>query len=38
MHERFSYKSKEALLDKAVELGLELPFTDDVLLYLNPAL
>lgn len=30
MHERFSYKKKEELLNKAAELGFDLPFSDDI--------
>lgn len=30
MHERFRYKTKEDLLRKANELGLNLPFSDDI--------
>ncbi len=30
MHERFRYKSKDELIRKAEELGLDLPFSDDV--------
>ncbi len=36
MHERFSYKSKEDILAKAVELGIELPFTDDISSLFEP--
>ena len=38
MHERFSYKSGDALLKKANELGIELPFTDDISSLFNPCL
>lgn len=30
MHERFAYKDKSELLKKAAELGLTLPFSDDI--------
>jgi 2,4-dienoyl-CoA reductase-like NADH-dependent reductase (Old Yellow Enzyme family) len=30
MHERFRFKSKDELLKKAADLGLSLPFTDDI--------
>jgi 2,4-dienoyl-CoA reductase-like NADH-dependent reductase (Old Yellow Enzyme family) len=30
MHERFRFKSKEELLKKAADLGLNLPFSDDI--------
>jgi len=29
MHERFKYKTREDILNKASDLGLDLPFTDD---------
>jgi 2,4-dienoyl-CoA reductase (NADPH2) len=37
MHERFTYKTKEELLKKAEELGLSLPFSDDISPLLNPT-
>jgi len=37
MHERFSYKTKDELLKKAQDLGLELPFSDDISPLLQPA-
>jgi 2,4-dienoyl-CoA reductase-like NADH-dependent reductase (Old Yellow Enzyme family) len=30
MHERFRYKSKDELLEKALSLGFDLPFSDDI--------
>jgi 2,4-dienoyl-CoA reductase (NADPH2) len=30
MHERFRYKNKEDILQKALDLGFELPFSDDI--------
>jgi 2,4-dienoyl-CoA reductase (NADPH2) len=36
MHERFSYKNKEELLKKALDLGFELPFNDDISPLLAP--
>lgn len=36
MHERFRFKSKEELILKAKELGLELPFSDDIKPLLTP--
>lgn len=30
MHERFSFRSKDGLLDKARKLGFDLPYSDDV--------
>ena len=36
MHERFRFKSKEELILKAKELGLELPFSDDITPLLTP--
>jgi 2,4-dienoyl-CoA reductase (NADPH2) len=38
MHERFRYKTKDQLFKKALELGLELPFRDDVTPLFQPAL
>jgi 2,4-dienoyl-CoA reductase-like NADH-dependent reductase (Old Yellow Enzyme family) len=37
MHERFSYKTKADLLRKANELGLELPYSDDISPLLQPV-
>lgn len=37
MHERFSYKTKDDLLKKARDLGLELPFRDEISPLLQPA-
>jgi 2,4-dienoyl-CoA reductase (NADPH2) len=37
MHERFKYKSREELLKKALDLGLDLPFSDDISPLLAPA-
>jgi 2,4-dienoyl-CoA reductase (NADPH2) len=37
MHERFRYKNKEELLHKAHQLGLELPFSDDISPLLRPV-
>ena len=37
MHERFRYKTKEEILKKAEDLGLNLPFSDDISPLLNPA-
>jgi 2,4-dienoyl-CoA reductase (NADPH2) len=36
MHERFRYKTKEDLIKKAKELGLELPYSDDITPLLQP--
>jgi 2,4-dienoyl-CoA reductase-like NADH-dependent reductase (Old Yellow Enzyme family) len=36
MHERFKYKNKEELLNKAKQLGLDLPFDDDISILLSP--
>jgi len=38
MHERFRYKTKEDLIQKAQSLGFELPYIDDISPLLNPAL
>ena len=38
MHERFKYKTKEELLNKAEELGLDLPFTDDISILLSSVI
>jgi 2,4-dienoyl-CoA reductase (NADPH2) len=38
MHERFKYKTKEDLIKKAISLGFELPYSDDISPVLNPAL
>lgn len=37
MHERFKYKTKYDLLQKVKDLGLELPFTDDVSPLFRPS-
>lgn len=37
MHERFRYKTKFDLLEKAHSLGLVLPFSEDISPLLNPA-
>jgi len=37
MHERFRYKTKEELIKKAEDMGLNLPFSDDISPLLNPA-
>ena len=37
MHGRFRYKNKNELLGEASELGLELPFSDDITPLLNSA-
>jgi 2,4-dienoyl-CoA reductase (NADPH2) len=37
MHERFKYKSKEELLNKAKQLGLDLPFEDEISILLSPV-
>lgn len=37
MHERFRYKSREELIKKAVDLGLFLPFSDDISPLFLPA-
>jgi 2,4-dienoyl-CoA reductase (NADPH2) len=37
MHERFSYKSKDELLRKAGQLGIELPYSDDISPLFKPA-
>lgn len=37
MHERFRYKTKFELLEKARSLGLALPFSDDIAPLLSPA-
>jgi 2,4-dienoyl-CoA reductase (NADPH2) len=37
MHERFRYKTKEELIQKAISLGLGLPFIDDISPLLHPA-
>jgi 2,4-dienoyl-CoA reductase (NADPH2) len=38
MHERFRYKSKGELLQKALSLGYELAFSDDISPLLQPAI
>lgn len=37
MHERFRFKRKNELIHKAKELGLDLPFSDDISSLLNPV-
>jgi 2,4-dienoyl-CoA reductase-like NADH-dependent reductase (Old Yellow Enzyme family) len=37
MHERFRFKNKDELLEKAFALGFELPFSDDVSPLFSPA-
>lgn len=37
MHERFRYKDRNDLIKKAVELKLELPYTDDISPLFQPA-
>ncbi len=37
MHERFKYKSKYDLLQKAGDLGFDLPYSDDITPLLKPA-
>jgi 2,4-dienoyl-CoA reductase-like NADH-dependent reductase (Old Yellow Enzyme family) len=37
MHERFRYKSKDELLQKALSLGFELPFSEDISPLLQPV-
>jgi 2,4-dienoyl-CoA reductase-like NADH-dependent reductase (Old Yellow Enzyme family) len=36
MHERFRYKTKEELLKKALELGIELPYLEDITPLFQP--
>lgn len=36
MHERFRFKSKEDLIEKAKQLGFDLPFQDDISPLLSP--
>jgi 2,4-dienoyl-CoA reductase (NADPH2) len=36
MHERFHYKTKGDLLEKSIQLGMELPFSDDISTLLSP--
>lgn len=38
MHERFRFASKDQLIIKAKQLGLELPFSDDISSLLEPVL
>ena len=38
MHERFRFKSKDEIIQKAQALGYELPFSDDISPLLNQAL
>ncbi|UCD74140.1 MAG: hypothetical protein JSV91_10155, partial [Phycisphaerales bacterium] len=35
-HERFKFADSDALLDKANDLGVDIPFTDDVCILLEP--
>lgn len=37
MHERFRYRTKGELLAKAEELGLELPYSDDISILFTPV-
>jgi 2,4-dienoyl-CoA reductase-like NADH-dependent reductase (Old Yellow Enzyme family) len=37
MHERFRYKTKDELLEKALALGLQLPYNDDISPLLKPV-
>ena len=37
MHERFKYGTKEDLIQKAKELGFNLPFCDDITFLFNPV-
>jgi 2,4-dienoyl-CoA reductase (NADPH2) len=37
MHERFRFKSKEELIEKAKTLGLDLPFSEDISVLLTPV-
>lgn len=37
MHERFRFKSKDEIIHKAIALGFELPFSDDISPLLIPA-
>jgi 2,4-dienoyl-CoA reductase-like NADH-dependent reductase (Old Yellow Enzyme family) len=37
MHERFRFKSKDEIIQKALDLGLHLPFTEDISPLLVPA-
>jgi 2,4-dienoyl-CoA reductase (NADPH2) len=38
MHERFRFKNKEEILQKAIRLGFKLPFSDDISVLLKPEL
>jgi len=38
MHERFRYKTREDLLQKSLELGFELPFSDEITPLFKPEL
>lgn len=38
MHERFRYRTREEIMQKAIDLGFELPFSDDISSLLSPAL
>ena len=37
MHERFRFKSKDEIIQKALDLGFDLPFSDDISPLLVPA-
>lgn len=37
MHERFRFKSKEELIEKAKSLGFDLPFNEDISVLLTPV-
>lgn len=37
MHERFRFKSKEELINKAKQLGFDLPFDEDISILLSPV-
>jgi len=36
MHERFKYRTKDELLQKAKELNLDLPYSDDITPLFQP--
>ncbi len=36
-HARFKFKDKDALLKKAEELGIDLPFSDDIQILFEPV-
>jgi 2,4-dienoyl-CoA reductase (NADPH2) len=38
MHERFKFKGKDEIIHKAIALGFELPFSDDISPLLQPAI